>query len=344
MTTTETREQAPLPAGYTVRPPLLDDAKAVADLWTVVSAHMGQPEQGTEEKQRSSWTQPGFNLTESALVVEDAAGQIVAYAALFDVIEPPVYPWLSARVHPEHEDSGLFEYLMGWLEAKAERIIERCPPDARVALRTFTAPEYKPSVARIEALGYSHIRNFLRMIIHMEQAPPQPTLPEGIIIRAYQHPDELDALIRADQDGFRDHWGFVEQPFEAEKAQWIHWLETDELFDPSLFFLAIDEASGEIAAVCLCRKEQEEDPSVAYVDSLAVRRPWRKRGVGLALLHHCFGEFWRRGRKSVALHVDAASLTGATKLYEKAGMHRDQLWSDFEKVIRDGVEVATTSL
>jgi ribosomal protein S18 acetylase RimI-like enzyme len=52
-----------------------------------------------------------------------------------------------------------------------------------------------------------------------------------------------------------------------------------------------------------------------------VRKPWRRRGLGLALLQHAFTEFWRRGERTVALGVDAENPTGATRLYERAGMH-----------------------
>ena len=39
-----------------------------------------------------------------------------------------------------------------------------------------------------------------------------------------------------------------------------------------------------IAGVCLCRKEAYDNPEVGFVNTLGVRRPWRKRGIGLALL------------------------------------------------------------
>ena len=51
---------------------------------------------------------------------------------------------------------------------------------------------------------------------------------------------------------------------------------------------------------------------MAWVNQLCVRRPWRRRGLGLAMLHHCFGEFYRRGKQRVGLGVDATSLTNAT--------------------------------
>jgi ribosomal protein S18 acetylase RimI-like enzyme len=56
------------------------------------------------------------------------------------------------------------------------------------------------------------------------------------------------------------------------------------------------------------------------VNVLGVRRPWRRRGLALALLLHSFHELEARGMDRVALGVDAESLTGAVRLYEKAGM------------------------
>ena len=73
-------------------------------------------------------------------------------------------------------------------------------------------------------------------------------------------------------------------------------------------------------------------------------RPWRKRGIGLALLRHSFNEFYRRGRRKVGLGVDAQSLTGALRLYEGAGMHIHQTFDQYEKELRAGIEISVQSL
>ncbi len=59
---------------------------------------------------------------------------------------------------------------------------------------------------------------------------------------------------------------------------------------------------------------------VGWVRVLGVKWPWRRRGLGLALLLHSFGELLRRGIRTVGLGVDAENLTGAVRLYERAGM------------------------
>jgi mycothiol synthase len=67
---------------------------------------------------------------------------------------------------------------------------------------------------------------------------------------------------------------------------------------------------------------------------LGVRRPWRRRGLGLALLRSAFGGFYRRGTRKVALAADSQSLTGATRPYERAGMHLERLYSVYRKELR----------
>ncbi len=72
------------------------------------------------------------------------------------------------------------------------------------------------------------------------------------------------------------------------------------------------------------------------------RRPWRKLGLGLALLHQSFYVFYQRQTRTVKLMVDSRNLTGATRLYERAGMHITQLFYTYEKELRSGQELGTT--
>jgi len=96
----------------------------------------------------------------------------------------------------------------------------------------------------------------------------------------------------------------------------------------------------EIAGVAYCSPRFGGDPEIGIVETLGVRRPWRSQGIALALLHHAFGEFYRRGHKRVGLHVDTHNLSGATRLYKKAGMHVVQEFTFYEKELRPGEELA----
>jgi mycothiol synthase len=68
-----------------------------------------------------------------------------------------------------------------------------------------------------------------------------------------------------------------------------------------------------------------------FVHVLFTRRPWRKQGVGAALIGDAFRRFWERGEHSVGLGADAASETGAFRLYERAGMKPKLGWAVYEK-------------
>jgi len=125
-------------------------------------------------------------------------------------------------------------------------------------------------------------------------------------------------------------------------AEWTTWMDEDPSFDESLYFVAMD--GDEIAGFSLCYDVTGEGPNVGAVEQLGIRRPWRQRGLGLALLQHSFGELYQRGRTTVTLGVDAQSLTGALRLYEKAGMHVRHRADRFEKELRPGKDLSTQSL
>ena len=124
------------------------------------------------------------------------------------------------------------------------------------------------------------------------------------------------------------------------RAPYEQWSErfTRADFDPSLWFLAMD--GEQIAGVVLCAHH----PDAGWVNTVGVRRPWRKRGLAMALLLHAFGEMYRRGERKISLGVDAQSLTGATRLYERAGMHPALEAAVYQKELRPGEDLSVQEL
>jgi GNAT superfamily N-acetyltransferase len=143
-------------------------------------------------------------------------------------------------------------------------------------------------------------------------------------------------------ESFSDHFGHVDTPFEEGFQRFKHMMTNYEGFDPTLWFLAMN--GDHIVGVSLCRQHGYDNPEVGWVNTLGVRRPWRKHGIGLALLRHSFCELYCRGRRMAGLGVDAQNLTGALRLYENAGMHVHQAFDQFEKEIRPGREISVQSL
>ena len=90
-----------------------------------------------------------------------------------------------------------------------------------------------------------------------------------------------------------------------------------------------------IVGYALCRWERAGEPDRSTVRYVAVRKPWRKRGIALALLHAAFGGIYRHGKRGAGLGVDATSYTGADRLYVRAGMRRAFETLRYGKVLRN---------
>jgi GNAT superfamily N-acetyltransferase len=163
--------------------------------------------------------------------------------------------------------------------------------------------------------GYAEVRRFWEMEIDLGDEPPAASPVDVDSLRD----DEGPAFHAALEEAFADHWEPHPEPFET----WWQRQVGRSNYDPTLWFVIRD--GDEIAAIA--RNEARE--SSGYVGALGVRRPWRGKGYGKALLYHTFREFHRRGHRRVTLGVDAANPTGATRLYESVGMHsvrEDVVW------------------
>ncbi len=311
-----------LPSDYTLRCPTLNDLEAVTDLINTCSiAEYGVPDL-TSSDLRRDWQQPGFDLATDAWAVSTPQGQIIAYA---DLIKEHRHFFAFVRTHPDRCGQGLATTLLGLAEARADERTSELPPEAHHSIRAFTTGVNRSGQRLLERSGYRVIRHFWQMKITLADAPPIPVWPDGIAIRAFAPGEDMQPIHQVVDEAFQDHWEPDPIIFEDWRQRWLQRAD----FDPSLWFLALD--GQEIAGVALCRYRV----GMAWVAQLAVRRPWRKQGLGMALLQHAFGEFYRRGAREVGLGVDAENLTGATRLYERAGMCVFKRYDTYEKVLAE---------
>jgi mycothiol synthase len=333
-----------LPGGYTSRPARLDDVEATVAMMNADAKQLVGIEKFVVEDTRAEWQTPGFNLEQDTHLVLDQKGQVVAYYEVWDPDPPHVNIYVWGRVHPEHTGKGIGTYLMNWAEERARLSLPKSPPEARVIMTGFAISLNGTSRELFLAEGFELVRHSLRMVIRLDEAPEEPVWPEGITVRRMIPGQDERAVIQAVRESFKDHYGYVEHPFEDEYQRLLHQVETDPNFDPNLWFLAVD--GDQVVGTSLCRGKTNDDPEMGWVGTLGVIRPWRRRGLGLALLRHSFGEFYRRGIHKVGLGVDAQSLTGATDLYLKAGMQPDpaRQFDLFEKELRPGVDITTKSV
>ncbi|MBA3390346.1 MAG: GNAT family N-acetyltransferase [Rubrobacter sp.] len=270
------------------------------------------------------------DLAEEAVAVVASDGRIAGYADLINrsYVAISVYGY----VHPDSREQGIGAYLAAWGEGWTRDRIPLAPEDARVSVQHYINAPNTDARSLLQDFGYRPVRSTYIMEIRLQDALPAPEWPEGVTVRAIVPGRDERALFEAVEDAFRDVWNRPQGTFERFAG-----LTRTEVFDPSLWFLAMD--GGEIAGMALAKIISGE----GWVDVVGVRRPWRSRSLGLAMLRHAFGEYHRRGVEKVGLSVDAGSVTGAPRLYSRAGMHVASEYVVYQKELRSGVDLGERS-
>jgi len=305
-----------------LRPARWADVNAVAQLILDVCTNEGDATMAqTPEEIEREWKSPGFVLETDAFIVETQDGRVVGYEEFYN---SHIHADLrgDGYVHPDFMRQGIGTALLRVLETRARKEMELAEPDLRVFLRN--AMSLGDTVAREmhENEGYKTIRFNWRMEITLDETPSVPKLPDGIELRPFAMEHDR-AVYEAHEDAFSDHWGYTPNPYE----EWAHHKEDR---DRSFWLIAWD--GDQIAGYSLNRIRM----GIGWVGGLGVRRPWRKRGLGEALLLHSFADLYKRGYKVIGLGVDAENPTGATRLYQKAGMHIASEYVFYEKELRSG--------
>jgi mycothiol synthase len=282
--------------GLTVRPASDADAEAVSELIAAVDIAVQGWSDTSPEELRGWWRRndPGEN---SWLISDRRA---IAYG---DYFEHGDRAELDGYVHPDRRGEGLGS----WLVARAE---ERASAAGKPRLQSWCLAGDEAAQTLFQQHGFGEVRRYYRMAIDLKSRPPEAEWPPGLRVATFR--DE-DARVFYDtvNEAFEEEWNFVPDPYE----RWRELRLGAPDFDRELWLLVWD--GDEVAAVL----RGETRPDQGWIASVGVRRPWRRRGLGLALLRHAFGIWYARGVTRIALGVDAENPTGATRLYECAGMH-----------------------
>ena len=299
----------------TLRPPRDDDFDAMLELMNAHQlAAFGEADATAEELRL--WLTTPYVEVENDIRVLERDGRLIGYADVDATREEPPLWWCDVKVDPQADADEVVPALVSWLEERAER----------GRLRVWTSESDRRITDAYTALGFAPARHSYRMTIDLDGEPRQPAWPEGIGVRPAREDEHrlvFDAVVEV--------WRDTSDPIDETFDEWAHWTTRSETFDPSLWFLAF--AGDELAGFSLCR-QSPTDPNAGHVGTLGVRRPWRKQGLGEALLLHSFAAFRGRGWSRGTLGVDASSPTGATRLYERAGMRVYRDTAFFERPVR----------
>jgi ribosomal protein S18 acetylase RimI-like enzyme len=269
------------------------------------------------------WVRPHFDPSADAWVVSDPSGKVVAFSYTWDEKELTVFD-TAGWVHPAHRGLGIGTALVEAVETRAVRDTVSIPPDQPIrVLQSFEsdasgARDPDASAARylFEGLGYAPEREYLHMGIIVPEDFDIGGTPDGIEIRPRVAADDR-AIVAVMAEVFDDPWNY-----EDARQEWF----VSKTHDPTLWHVALhhDRIVGALFAHMINGQGQ--------ISALTVLEPWRRRGIGNALLRSSFAAFRGQGVFDVRLNVDRGN-EAARRLYEQAGMQVRRRWIVFAKTL-----------
>lgn len=304
-------------AGYELRAPTPNDLDAVAAV--VIADELegaGQVVLGADFV-RGEWSRVGDLATDSWVAV-DGAGVIVGYAQV--TLEDPDVARSWGVVHPEHRGQGIGTSLLDRIE---ERASELSATPSLLRFRHAINARDDAAAAMLRSRGLGPVHHFWHMQIDLVQPVKPARSPEGIEIDGIEPDRDLPAIHALLDQAFVDDRSHHPAPLD----RWVEEETSSPNYDPAMWLLARD--AGVPVGVLTASSAEDR----GWVDYLAVAASHRGRGIGAALLRRSFAMFGDRKIRRVLVSVDAQNPTGATAVYERAGMRIVNSWDQWE---RDG--------
>jgi GNAT superfamily N-acetyltransferase len=324
---------------FALRPVTLNDLESVYELMEHNALSMVGYSDNSLTDMRIDWTNEGDTLGETRRIALTPEGPVVGFAEVDQDL--PALAFVDIYVREDMRETTLGHELLAWSEATARARAAEPPEGQRCQMRAWSYAEdvrhYQPLLV---AHGFSLIRHFVRMRIDFDTPPSPAVVPAGFTIRTAE-PGEERAIAAVARLSFQDHYGYVERTPEAHFSYWWDDYWRDRMrYDQ--WWLALKD--DQIVGVCLGENAMNDDTSIGWIGTLGVLREFRRQGLAGALLRHSFHAFAAQGKRSVALGVDAASLTSAVNLYLNAGMRVVQRYDLFEKELRPGLDITRRTL
>ncbi|HEU4672343.1 MAG TPA: GNAT family N-acetyltransferase, partial [Candidatus Limnocylindrales bacterium] len=224
------------------------------------------------------------------------------------------------RVMPDARRRGVGSALLAFQLARVDELVATMRTD--VGDRPIIAVAYvlgrdEGALRLLDRHGFTLARRHAELVrADLADIPDHP-LPAGFEIRPIEPADRtmIRRVFDVDAEVFRDHWGDVDASDEA----WRRFVASPET-QPELWQVAFDRGTGEIAGQILnFVAEGLDGRPVGWTESIAVRRPYRRRGLARALLAASLRRVREAGAACAALGVDTGNENRALDLYESLG-------------------------
>jgi len=265
----------------------------------------------------------GFDPAQDVVLAE-VGGELVGYAWVdwVDTTDAVREFRLGGYVHPDWQGRGIGRRLLAWQEARSRAHPAAAASTRPLVLGSWSMDLNDRKVRLLTHAGYRSVRFFFDMRRPTLDDIQVPPMPEGLEIRPIAGDRASQKRMwDADVEAFEDHWG----GFDSSDAAFEAWL-TRPYRDPDLWVVAWegDEIAGGVVNTIYSDDNQAFGRARGWLDSVFVRRRWRRRGLGAALVALSLVRLREAGMSEAMLGVDSDNPSGALALYERAGfeVHR----------------------
>jgi mycothiol synthase len=308
----------PLPPGLVLRhlrPP--DDYPAMNAIANAIRTAEGDNFFTTDEQFAKFYENLSRCDPATDVAIAEVDGHIAGYgrAAWHEELDGTRIYEVIPFVNPTDAGQDVFTAMIGAIEARATAIAADHPAGPKL-LETFGGDLAPERDVLLRAAGYEAVRFFYGMVRPSVDDLPDAPLPDGLEIREVR-PEHLPAIWAADQEAFRDHWGYT----PATDADYEVFATDRVMTDTSLWRIAWDgdEVAGQVRSYISAEENARFGRLRGYTEHISVRRPWRRRGLARALIAASFPLLRARGMTEAALGVDTENTSGALHVYESCG-------------------------
>jgi mycothiol synthase len=225
------------------------------------------------------------------------------------------------NVLPAWRGKGIGSELLRFNEERLMQIAMELKKSGKLSAKTtclldnFAMSTETQRINLLERRGYQPVRYSFEMVRPDLENIPELPLPDGVEVRPVK-PEHLRMIWEASNEAFRDHWGYIPDPWEEFKR-----IVNDPDHDASLWRVAWqgDQVVGMVLSFIDTDQNEIYARKRGYTENICVRRPWRKQGVAKALIAISLAALKQRGMTEAGLGVDSENTSGALHLYESMG-------------------------
>jgi mycothiol synthase len=271
------------------------------------------------------------------MLFTEVNAKVVGYSRIWWAVEGSGQ-WVGfqlGNVLPEWRHRGIGSTLLHFNEVRLEEIARQLKENDQLAanapcvLDNFVSDTEIDRMNLLEKNGYQPVRYSFDMVRpNLEDIPDLP-LPNGVEVREVNF-EHMRAIWEASNEAFRDHWGYIPDPWENYEQ-----LMNDHDFDPSLWRVAWQD--DQVAGMVLNFINKDENAKYGrkrgYTENICVRRPWRRQGLAKALIARSLSAIKERGMTEAALGVDAENISGALNLYKSMGYQVVKKSTNYRKML-----------